>query len=415
MIYDLIMRKEDNSCYTIQYDSRKNSLSKNGKICPTISGMEARRNWVHDQQGVVLRIVMGKKCNFSCSYCTQEPARNTELPIKNICSHKKFVERIVNVTSKYGGIQQIQLWGGEPLLYFDTMKELHTLFCELCDKKPIFWYSTNGTLFKGKYFDWTKDNDFSVSFSYDGAGQYLRGKDPLDDHEVLKNVQWYLDNKPDKFQFAPVMTNAVGTHLEYVKFVEEKVQRKINKLSESVFVMCEFDEALKTSLSIEDMLYHSSEKYKGMISGKLDCLTYSHINAHNFLNKLNEPLPLEKTRCVVGDKRVITLTLDGDILVCQNLNAEGVHENTKEKYCYGNIFDTDELILPPMIALKERKQTKCLDCLVNSICKGGCPYMSTKYEEYNCNANFLQYLADLGFALTYLTGDTLHNWKIHEE
>jgi uncharacterized protein len=78
--------------------------------------------------------------------------------------------------------QDIQLWGGEPLVYIRTLKPLVQELKHLYPSAK-FTTITNGWLLTPEINDWIIDNDIGVSISHDGPGQKYRGPDPFDDPE----------------------------------------------------------------------------------------------------------------------------------------------------------------------------------------------------------------------------------------
>ena len=80
---------------------------------------------VHDylQRLSAVYLLLGPACNMTCRHCSQTPIKNTfclqpdsVLPEKVIQFLKTWLE------AKNGSFSRIYFWGGEPLLYWETIQ-----------------------------------------------------------------------------------------------------------------------------------------------------------------------------------------------------------------------------------------------------------------------------------------------------
>ena len=70
-----------------------------------------------------LNIFLGYACNFKCSYCLQDPGKETAVRKKG--DVYQFVEKVIpQLSSKR--IDLLGYWGGEPLLYWQTIRDLQS-------------------------------------------------------------------------------------------------------------------------------------------------------------------------------------------------------------------------------------------------------------------------------------------------
>ena len=66
-------------------------------------------------------INLGEQCNFSCKYCLQKPSMSGAIGAGQV-NYKKLLPFLgANVTT---GHDAVMLWGGEPLVYWETLKEV---------------------------------------------------------------------------------------------------------------------------------------------------------------------------------------------------------------------------------------------------------------------------------------------------
>ena len=82
---------------------------------------------------------------------------------------------------------RIEFWGGEPFVYWKTLKPLAEA---LRARYPAAHFNiiTNGSLLDLDKNAWLEKLGFSVGLSHDGPGYHARGADPLDDPEKLAAI-----------------------------------------------------------------------------------------------------------------------------------------------------------------------------------------------------------------------------------
>ncbi len=80
-------------------------------------------------------LLLGPACNMTCRHCSQIPIKNT-FALKPECELSGKVIRFLNkwLDAKGGSFSCICFWGGEPLLYWETIKRYILLF----ETKGIF-------------------------------------------------------------------------------------------------------------------------------------------------------------------------------------------------------------------------------------------------------------------------------------
>lgn len=113
-------------------------------------------------------ISITNKCNLKCSYC-YERHLNTEYG----CITNEIKTKIADFINSQGNAEIIYLFGGEPLLYKDTVK----YYCENV-KATEFIITTNGTLLDEEFIKWCADRkNVIINMSHDGIECTERGAD----------------------------------------------------------------------------------------------------------------------------------------------------------------------------------------------------------------------------------------------
>jgi uncharacterized protein len=365
---------------------------------------------------VNIRISLGKKCNFSCAYCCQNVCRDEA---KEILPLKELVRNIIYFVGERD-IWNVQFWGGEPLMYFEEIRELHRLFVENNVAVERFFLSTNGSLLHGERLDWIIGNKISVGLSWDGPGQKLRGKDVLADPVILAGVKAIRKTNPGNIGFTPVMTVENTSHKVYVDAVAALVGDREFNIGESRIATIYDDYAARYAIPMGDLPAFSRRFYRDLVAGVLPQHATAHTAVWQFMAELGKPVS-PGSRCFVTDKNTLTVDLAGNILTCQNFGAQAVDEDSGEPHGLGKVSDLApgaSVPVPPAARMSGKQGAKCSRCLVLSVCRGGCPYSPEAYEEYNCAAAYHQYLPIIGMALHHLTGKLLTEvkpWSTHKE
>src|SRR5262245_56449132 len=124
-----------------------------------------------------LKIQLGLKCNYACSYCNQ----SDEIEAASVTSTADAGAFLASLDGWLAGApSRIEFWGGEPFLYFAKLKRLVP---ELQRRFPAaeLVIVSNGSLIDGEIIDFVERYDILLGISHDGPGQALRGPDPFDD------------------------------------------------------------------------------------------------------------------------------------------------------------------------------------------------------------------------------------------
>lgn len=113
-------------------------------------------------------LIITNECNLNCSYCYQEH-REKNVMKKDVA--KKILAKHLSDTQN-NSFLNIVLFGGEPFLYFEMIKEI----CEWVWENNwpveyIFNFSTNGTLLTNEIREWLNKNSKRIllTLSADGA------------------------------------------------------------------------------------------------------------------------------------------------------------------------------------------------------------------------------------------------------
>lgn len=357
-----------------------------------------------------IRISLGMKCNYRCKYCKQE---HTDT-IDNYTDED--ISKLIDMMSKnldLSKLKQIQFWGGEPLIYkrtlFNLIDKLRTIIPDTCELFAL----TNGSLMTPEIADKAYLNDLILGISHDGPGQLFRGGDPLKEGSVSRDgILRYWDlikkNRENGFTILLTMTKANTTEFNatekyFVDIFGIEILQRLNFLPLMVDNTDQSDCAMDYSsdsgmaFKIFSFLYHKQMSPSGFTVPLLGFMRYFF--------KDHFEVDTEQVTCFMASPGVLVFDLYGNILPCQNYNAESVlFDGSTAKM--GTLEDLDHVVYPNYISL-HKKETQCMSCPVVAMCMGGCPLNKQEYHSKECQLNFTYYMGMLAYLIYLFTGKVL--------
>jgi uncharacterized protein len=356
-----------------------------------------------------VKIQLGLSCNYSCDYCSQKfVERAPETSKKDIDS---FIEKFKKLNFKEENGLRVEFWGGEPLVYWKTLKPLAEHIREEFKhwkNKPQFSIITNGSILTDEMIDWLMMMEFNVSISHDGPGQSVRGPDPFDDPETKERILGFYRmmtrlQKPFSFN---AMLNSKNTSRKaiYDWFVnltgDENVQ-----LGEGGIVDAYDEDGITNSLITKkdhfdfrkqafSELFHCEGKI-GFNSILMKALYFGQ----SVLN--HQPAEYLGQKCGMDDGGNIAIDLRGNVITCQNVSAAETAMNGNS-HKIGTIDDYENIKLNTATHWSSRPH--CSSCPVLHLCKGACMFLENKYWETSCSNSYSDNIVLFSLVFYELTG-----------
>lgn len=335
-----------------------------------------------EKQFSVIFITLGNNCNFNCKYCLQDNGfthmnKETERP--------QLSKKLFNFLDNYKyDHTKIMLWGGEPLLYFDSIKELVLRYGDKFDWGTI----TNGSLLTKEIVDFFEQHKISFTVSHDGeATEYTRGIDVLKNKKItdlLKNSKAFTgfssvyssvnNNYRRLFQHHAKLgfeknntgvdmiynTGDTCSHLELANINEEKYKQTLTELFWG-YEQVEFN---------NDSTYFKEWRIvKDMISALNLAIQRKSNSTYKYFH-------YSCSSC----KTMLNINYAGDVFVCHN-----------STYKLGTVEDSYEEILKKLREYFKKWFTpKCKNCSAYDICQGACLLLTEKGQETFCNLRRIQ-------------------------
>lgn len=251
-------------------------------ICPTAKSVTVK---------------LGGDCNLDCPHCH--------------CEVKEFSYNpdIVRWIRLQPNIRRVSFYGGEPLLYWDTIQAI----IEALGDSYSYMFVTNGTLLTEDIIDFCNDNNVSICMSFDGRNSK---------RDASIEPRWDLASSIKHLAFSCYSsgTNNIYEITEDAKAMVAKYNLRGLYDRGNVFLAFVHEKAnadcARTNEDVDEYLHWMKlkieESFKEALNGSED--------AYLFLNKIYkkfyERQPI-KYGVACSNDRVMTVALDGRFMGCQ--------------------------------------------------------------------------------------------------
>jgi uncharacterized protein len=355
-----------------------------------------------------LKIQMGLSCNYSCDYCSQKfVERAPETSKKDI---DVFMEKLQNLHFDEDVGLSIEFWGGEPLVYWKTLKPLAEAITEKFDSwktKPQFSIITNGSILTDEIIDWLMMMDFAIAISHDGPGQFVRGPDPFDDTEQKERILGFyrMQTRLGKaFSFNSMLNSKNQSRKEIHDWFVRLTGDEGVLIGEGGLVDAYDEEGISNSLITKQEHFQFRQKAFGelygsggnigfiTVLGKIDDLMKSILN-HREAKYLGQ-------KCGMDDEHTLAVDLRGNVMTCQNVSSLEISKNG-EPHLGGTLDDYSNVSLTSVTHWSNRKE--CSECPVLHICKGACMFLDEKFWDISCANAYSDNVALFAAAFTMIT------------
>lgn len=403
-MFEIHLRHPDGEEFTLVYDHKESSLTLSDGS-PALPAYSPRTDWrpsvnfsPNNPVGKTskvrrLKIQLGLKCNYSCSYCSQAIHVGSDTH-----THIEDAELFVKNLDKWleGSPERVEFWGGEPLVYW---KKLQVLVPKLRERLPNarFVMITNGSLLDDNKFAFIERFDISIGMSHDGPGQHLRGPDPLENPETLRVVRRFIEERPHAFSVNAVITADNADVNAICDWFRTRVHPNVLVSFEGVVNHYE-EGALGVSRRFSAVEYEQLvESIKANLHDVHRRSPAIEERAYDFLRTLTHVQPHESLgqKCGMDKPDHLAVDLQGNVMTCQNTGAQGKHG-------LGSVFDMENVKLDTSWHWKQRLD--CGGCPYLQICRGGCMYLTDQNWVDTCNNEYHYAKGIFEGALEMLTG-----------
>lgn len=424
MIFDLVLKSSDGVEHIWKFDNSIPSLTDpsgttlsfdesfgqefNDKMIPDFDPVSADTPVIGKSSFPrLIKLSFGLSCNYTCEYCSQAHSDS-----KDYAGQMNLIPEFVdNMSQWYSGGEDgkglgttLNLWGGEPLVYWKKIKNFVPL---LKSKYPSMKVGmiTNGSLFTREITDFINQYDISVAMSHDGPGQSVRGVDPFDDPEKKKIIlDLYKSRTRKKMSFSAVMNDKNNDVPSIIRFFTELTGDPAVRVTEMDYVT-PYDEG---GVSVIPQTSKSSKKLfiklrEGMISDESKNASGIDKRTRGFLKEFRKKKPTEHIRqgCGLDKRDIITVDLEGNVVTCQN-EVKGTTSYNGKDNVIGSLKDISSVKLDTATGWQYREG--CKKCPVLRLCAGTCMVLDGPIFKEACRTSFVYNSAIMARALFSLTG-----------
>ena len=302
-------------------------------------------------------LILGFNCNFDCEYCSQKPYKNVVYSGKP-SDVAPLIESFKSKLTREPDF--IKLWGGEPLVYWKTLKVLVPALKELWPNTYLTM-TTNGSLLNKENVDFFKQYDVNVLVSYD-CNIEKRHEDVMETNG--ENILYAKKVLGDRFNIWATLTPNNCDPVEIFHRAQAIFGEDIRlgfyplkcKVPEDVYT----DEQAQ---KVIDGLYKLIESHEDQI-----LISGDRVDFEQLIYRLATRYPLKNTtsHCQSPYKTALYVGMNGDVYSCANR----AHKE-------GNISELETISVKGLRHWSAYEY--CRNCPLIHICGGNC-HSNTPYQ-----------------------------------
>ena len=280
-------------------------------------------------------ISITNKCNLKCSYC-YERHLNTDYG----CINNEMKEKIADFIKSRNDADTVYIFGGEPLLYKDTVK----YYCENITARQLV-ITTNGTLLDEEFIKWCAERKIIINMSHDGIECTERG---VDTAVLDANLKLLMKNQPDTLVQLVYTEQTLPKLYDNIMYLHSLGVKKISAVMDAFLVTDDPD-------SLGDILREQWRKIADI----------PDLFVHELAAKKNTVISNKRSLCEIC-KRKLFINWDGSFYPCVQF------QNIPEYRC-GDVFVGIEAEKarrdhPDYSMVSER----CKGCEIAAYCRNSC-------------------------------------------
>jgi uncharacterized protein len=346
----------------------------------------------------VLKIQLGLSCNYECSYCNQRFVPHAE------STNPDDVMPFVNGMDTWvtDAPDKIEFWGGEPLVYWKTLKPLAEALREKYPETE-FGIITNGSLLDSEKNEWLDRLRFGVGLSHDGPGYHVRGLDPLTIPEQRAAIMdLWKRLGPDRMSVNAMVHRGNKSRAAIEEFIVREFGEQV-VIGEGAYIDPYDEGGIASSLqSYGEELEFRNQALVDMRDNKT-----AHFSVNKKVIDFIKSIETAQSAATLGQKCSmdrsdnLAVDLNGNVLTCQNTTANSVAPNG-ESHKLGHVTDMANVKLKTSTHWSKRDE--CPNCPVLQICKGSCMFLEGLLWETSCNNSFSDNIPYFAVAIEVMTG-----------
>lgn len=321
-------------------------------------------------KAVCLNIIHG--CNLRCKYCfADEGEYHGHKGVMDIDTAKKAIDYVVKRSGPRRNIE-IDLFGGEPTMIMDTIKEIiaYAREHEKEWKKNIrFTMTTNATLLTEEMMDFMDKEMGNIILSLDGRKEVndnvrikVDGSGSYDD--ILPNIKRMIE-KRDKSKHYYVRGTFTGANTDFYEDVKAMVNEGFREISIEPVVLEKGHFLELKEEHLPEIFENYDKLYNEMARRKKEG---DEFNFYHFNIDLNGgPCVYKRISGCGAGFEYVAITPQGEVYPCHQFVG-------KEEFKLGSIYDDtyDAELGKKFKKAHIYNKPKCRECWARFYCSGGC-------------------------------------------
>ena len=330
-------------------------------------------------------------CNMACEYCF---AGKGDFGIKD--SGKKLMDEKTGMNaieflmrnSKSRRNLEVDFFGGEPMLNFETLKNIvgNTRKLEKEYNKNVrFTLTTNGTLLNDEKINFINENISNIVLSLDGQKEtndnmrkYNGGDGEGSYSEIVPLYQKLIQDRKEKNKYKDYYIRGTFTkkNLNFAKDITHMRELGFENVSVEPVVS---EESNDYAIQKQDLpvIFREYE----ILAREIIRRERSQKNTFNFfhfnIDLENGPCVYKRAKGCGSGSEYLAVTPDGDIYPCHQFVGN-------EKYKLGNVNNTNiklnKNLMKNFYDNNITSNEKCGKCWAKYFCGGGCPANNEKFN-----------------------------------
>jgi len=363
----------------------------------------------HDHPSSV-KIKMGLKCNYQCSYCNQASFVPNSIQ-GNPKDAELFLEKLDTWYKGDGNKTRWEFWGGEPLVYIKVLKVLvEGLRKRFPDAE--FNMISNASMLTKETVDWIDEMGIQLGISHDGAVYTdQRGEDVLCNPKTLEMIKYAYHKlfPKNRIGFNCVLTVKNYSMSDVRTYIADKLGVKpfdIPLTTEEVMLPYDSGGMMLSPTTEKEYKNLFETIFREVASTELMGVSSVFEKLDDFFKSIihKRPYTAFGQKCGMDDPHIISVDLKGNSMTCQNVNSQ------LENHYTGNLYEeggTDNLSMKLVHHFRTRPE--CVRCPVVQMCKGACLFLENHYWKKACDVSYVYNIAMLAVAVNFITGGLLKN------
>ena len=321
-------------------------------------------------KAVCLNIIHG--CNLRCKYCfADEGEYNGHKGVMSVETAKKAIDYVGKRSGPRRNIE-IDLFGGEPTMIMDTIKEIiaYARENEKAWKKNIrFTMTTNATLLNEDMMDFMDKEMGNIILSLDGRKEVndnvrikVDGSGSYDD--ILPNIKRMIE-KRDKSKHYYVRGTFTGANTDFYEDVKAMVNEGFREISIEPVVLEKGHFLELKEEHLPEIFENYDKLYNEMVRRKKEG---DEFNFYHFNIDLNGgPCVYKRISGCGAGFEYVAITPQGEVYPCHQFVG-------KEEFKLGDIYDDtyDAELGKKFKKAHIYNKPKCRECWARFYCSGGC-------------------------------------------